>query len=769
MEMTKAWVMNSILKGALGGALGLFVSGCDGGDDADAPSASNEPEVEVAQVEEPTPSAVNKIAVLVTSWGSPHTPVIEYAEKIREDSIIGKRALSPNEACTDDYVGVFPFRSEKGLLPYAVAFQMKGMEQLWDGSGVYRRSSDGSTYVSIVDPNIVLTAEDVGGAEVASLREDAKGISTGAFSPDPRTGTDYMANIVKIKIPNGLHDVQETAMARYYWIQNMMGWDPNDPPQHDPMTLAVEKDVARYMDKYYGDKVDVRFGYYADIPGVSEEHDKVAIDFASEGYRQLVLARETTDHNNYANDFMDLYPVRKELCKAGYASDEISIAPVRQVGRTPEYNTAVVRNLRRHLETIEPGAQVSVIYTTWGLPWPGGNPNAGPFSTPQPYIREVFHESAFINFLSFRAYAMAAFDESQGGAYKLNFSKSGGLGGPNARTNALFAYAKSSSEQLGYPDDPLRHTTVRENLEKAILDDGRDEIIVLLSHWYNNSSQTGLDIRMVNDLPLNTPEEMRNDVFSKTWCERYTAPGVYEQAPARDQGCPSGFARIQLTETFNDFAQAFTLGFANRIRGGVERFGVFPNIGVSISARGDILKIEGGSVEVDQGPLSGARLVVQPDPRPDEPEGYRWENRYRPESVENPNTGPEAVRAVNDYVDASSFLDSAKDDFTGYIGVQALSDPDTPLPAPDGAVSQVVLFGPYRTVFNAPARVTLPFDPARVEDSAALRPFIYNELTRDFDPVYPIVGGAPLSIDDAASTVSFDVQVLGNFVLVAGE
>ncbi len=762
-------MVRTICWGALGGALALLQAGCDEADQIQTPSASEERPGEVTQVEKPGPSADDRIAVLVTSWGSPHTPVIEYAEKIREDSIIGKRALAPDEACTDDYVGTFPFRSEKGLLPYAVAFKMKGMENLWDGSGVYRRSSDGMTYVSIVDPTIILMAEDVGQAEIASLREDAKGISTGAFSPDPRTGADYMADIVKIKIPNGLHDVQETAMARYYWIQNMMGWDPDDPPQHDPMTLAVEMDVARYMTAYFGDQVDVRFGYYAAIPGVSEEHDKVALDFAGEGYRRMVLARETTDHNNYANDFMDLYPVRKAFCKAGYGTDEIAIAPVRQVGRTPEYNTAVARNLSRHLQAINPGSEVSVIYTTWGLPWPGGNPNAGPFSTPQPYIREVFHESAYLNFLSFRAYAMAAFDQSQGGAYKLNFSKSGGVGSPDARTNALFAYAKSTSEQLGYPDDPLRHTTVRENLEKAILGDGRDEIIILLSHWYNNSSQTGLDIRMVNDLPLNTPEEMRNDVFSKTWCERYSGPGDYEQMALPGQGCPSGFARVQLTETFNDFSEAFTLGFANRIRGGVERFGVFPDVGVSVSARGDIRKGQGGIVEVEQGPLRGARLVVQPDPRPDEPEGYRWEDRYRPDSDEHPNTGPEVVRAVNDYVNAASFLDSAKDDFSAYIGAQAMSDLNTEMPIPEGAVSQVVLFGPYRTIFNAPARVTLPYDPVRIEDPAEIRPYIYNDLTRDYDPVYSIVGGAPLSIDQAASTVSFDIQVLGNFVLLAGD
>lgn len=750
------------LWGLCGAVAGLMLAGCDQSDQPKQPAVSKEDAV---------PPPADRIAILVTGWGSPQTPVLEYAEKIREDSIIGKAATSANEACTDDYVGTFPFRSEKGLLPYAVAFKVKGLEKLWDGSGVYRRSSDGQTFVSIVDPKLVLTAEDIGEAEVSPLREDARGISTGAFQPDPRTGVDYMADIVKVKLPNGLHDVQESAMARYYWIEKMMGWNPSDTPRHDPMTLAVEKGVGRYMAEYFGDKVDTRFGYYAAIPGVSEEHDKIALDFAGEGYRKMVLARETTDHNNYANNFMDLYPVRKALCKAGYGKGEMAIDPVRQVGRTPEYNTTVVRNLRRYMDAIKPGSEVSVIYTTWGLPWPGGNPNAGPFSTPQPYIREVFHESAYLNFLSFKAYALAAFDQSQGGAYKLNFTKSGGVGGPNARTKALFAYAKSTPRQLGYRDDPLHYTTVRQNLEKAILDDGRKEIIILLSHWYNNSSQTGLDIRMVNDLPLNSVEEMKNDHYSKTWCERYTAPGAYEQMVQPGSGCPNGFTRIQLTETFNDFAQDFTLGYANRIRGGVERFGVFPDLGIRASARGDISKERGGGVEVSEGPLRGVRLVVQPDPRPDEPEGYQWENRYRPESDEHPNTGPQAVRAINDYVNAASFLDSAKDDFTAYIGTQALSDPQSKIgmPVPDGAVSPVVLIGPYRTIVNAPARVTLPYDPARVAEPAGIRPYIYNELTGDFDPVYPVVGGTPLSVDGSASTVSFDVQVFGNFVLVAGE
>ena len=37
---------------------------------------------------------------------------------------------------------------------------------IWDGSGVYRLSADGQSYVSIVDPGVTLARDQVGSAKV---------------------------------------------------------------------------------------------------------------------------------------------------------------------------------------------------------------------------------------------------------------------------------------------------------------------------------------------------------------------------------------------------------------------------------------------------------------------------------------------------------------------------------------------------------------------------------------------------------------------------
>jgi hypothetical protein len=88
------------------------------------------------------------------------------------------------------------------------------------------------------------------------------------------------------------------------------------------------------------------------------------------------------------------------------------------------------------------------------------------------------------------------------------------------------------------------------------------------------------------------------------------------------------------------------------------------------------------------------------------------------------------------------------------------------LPIHPRAVSPTVYFGPYRTLFNAPAEITIPYDRSRVSDPARVKALIYNEITKDYDPVYPVSGAEPMRIDKPAGRASFDVQVLGNFVLV---
>ena len=121
---------------------------------------------------------------------------------------------------------------------------------------------------------------------------------------------------------------------------------------------------------------------------------------------------------------------------------------------------------------------------------------------------------------------------------------------------------------------------------------------------------------------------------------------------------------------------------------GVERFGVLPaTLNVRVAARGDVTKAGGGTVAVTEGQLSGARLVVAADAYPGWPEDFDWKQH----------------RAFTDPAD--NFV-GAWDDFSAYLGQQ-----DVPLRSLEKkarVVSEPVLVGPYRTLVNRPATVTLP-------------------------------------------------------------
>ena len=719
----------------------------------------------VAACAQPRLPETDAVGLLVTGWGSLDGVSTAYADYVVARSIVGDLTSAPDAPCTSWHVGRFPFRSEKGLMPHAVAFKTRGFEQLWDGSGIYRLDPVSQTYVAVMDDTVRLKVANVGTSDIMPMHAVTEsGVSSMRAQPfalDPRDGTDHLAGLFRIAGPNGLHDVREAAHARWLRIWGMLGQQPADTIQLQYASRLLETHVTDFVNTHYGDRVDLRFGYYANEPGVTRRLGEVAREMLAEGHRRVVIARETTDHNNYANTFWDRYHAQRALCEAGYGEDEIELTQIRQVGRTPEYNALLVNNLKRHFNLIEPGAEVALVYTTYGLPWPGSNPDAGPFSAPQPFVQETFHENAYLNFLSFRPYAQAAYGDD----YRITFQRSGGQGSANSRSNNLYAYGMTESARVRHPDDPLGYQTLREILERAIRQDGRREIILVLSHWFDNTQNVLLDLRLLNDVPLNSIAEMRAGKHWQVWCERYAGPGVYEQAPAPANICPEGFTRIQITEAFDDLIDQFSNGYAQRIRGGLERFGVYPDVDVDLVVSGPIGKREGGKVATATGPLAGASLEVWPDRQPGAPDGYQWANVYRPVSDPEPNTGADAIRAVHDYTQIDDFLDSAKDDFTAFIGFQRKVDPGTPVPSLPGAVSPAVLFGPYRTLFNAPARLGIPLDKSRVRDPASLQAFVYNHVSKTYDPVYPVAGGhAPFYHADSG-VYYFDTQFLGLFVV----
>ena len=88
------------------------------------------------------------------------------------------------------------------------------------------------------------------------------------------------------------------------------------------------------------------------------------------------------------------------------------------------------------------------------------------------------------------------------------------------------------------------------------------------------------------------------------------------------------------------------------------------------------------------------------------------------------------------------------------------------MPVHPKAVTPAIYFGPHRTLFNAPATVTLPYDPEKVSDPDRLKPYVFNEITRQFEAVPLVLLKQDHQLDTTDHTVSFQVQALGQYVLV---
>lgn len=696
---------------------------------------ANEIAVQVEVVE--TSVMEPPVGVLITDWAEPEGFDPTYRRAVASRTY-GVRTEYPGQPCTESHVGEFPFASTMGMMPFALTFPVEGLEGMYDSIGFYRLSEDGSRYVSVFDASVSYSVEAVPADLVIPAVESTSRPQRSLWGIDPRNGTNYFERLVQIGLPsrgpgpnamafpNGIRDVDELVFVSGLSDMHVLYSDLTPRLAH-AMQEIMGTTAETLRDLFGPDRVDVRFGGYAPTPGLMELEEDVAVAMAEDGIRRLVVTRETTDNNNYANNFMSRGYVEAGLCRAGVL-DEFEIKQVRQVGRTPEYNTALLHNLGKHLGRLAEGAEVTVIYTTYGLPWPG-NAASGPFSAPHPWVNEVFHENAYNNYLSFKRYAEAKF----GDKYRLNFNYDGRAG--DARLDNYFAYAMYQAP-IGNPEVPEDYfPTLRENIDQAKTE-GRGEVIVLLSHWYDNNRDTLLAIRVLQGLPLNSKRDLGHGKYWTEWCEAAASP---QFVPCDDE--EQVLTRIQYTEAFDAVADTFALGYAHRIRGGVERFGVLPH-GVEPLLAAPISQRDGGSMRLTEGVLAGTALLVHPDRYPGLPEAFT----------------PTEFLTFNN---ADANLVGAWDDFEAYIArPQASFDLSKSTLT---AASEPLLFGPYRTLFNQPATVTLTAH--RGTNLGKLRPYIFNEATQGWDPVFGVPGGRGLRLDPTAGTVSFDVQVLGTFVL----
>jgi hypothetical protein len=680
----------------------------------------------------PRNANAERVAVLITGWGEPRGWDADFRRAISGVARIGELTRYPGQACTDGHVGRWPFASQIGLLPHAVAYKVPFLGGAWDSLGVYRLSDNGSEFVSILEDGVRVPV---------SFVPDEPGMITDMVnSPllpdrslggrDPRNGANYLAGVYQVgaaargrgsnplAMPNGLSDAVELGFAASLLDAGFM-YD-NLTPRANEAEQAINRGAMETLRALFGDRVESRFGAYAATPGIHADQREVALDFVRRGFTRLVLARETTDNNRYANSFMTRGWVDKALCKAGYA-DDVAIKQTHQVGRTPEYNTALLEILRPHLESRPAGSEVAIVYTTYGMPFPGAS-DSGPFGQAHPLAREEFHENAYLNYQSFKRYAQDEF----GASYRLQFNRGSRSG--DLRTDSYYAYGMFPSRYYGAADDPLRFPTLREVIDSA-KGEGRRDIVVLLSHWSYNNTDNLLAVRRLNGIPYNSREEMRRRQYWTRWCE---VPG--DPAPA---DCDADDAvRLSFSEAFDRQAAAFGVGYGQRIRGTVERFGLLPE-GLDVIVKAPVSKVEGGSLRVEDGPLAGVRLEVAADPRPGLPENNTWDD-------------------YQVFVDPGRPFISAWFDFDAYAGTQR------GLEAPADAVAAPVVLGPYRTIVNQPARVTLPYRG----DPGALRAVIYNHVTGGWDPVFPVAGGRPAVQDRESRSFSFDTQVLGAFSLV---
>ncbi len=237
-----------------------------------------------------------------------------------------------------------------------------------------------------------------------------------------------------------------------------------------PEELGLNHEVETLLYNDFGDRIDIRHGAYSetkcdaasgceDINGNSVSdgdmifplHDDVAEDFSNEGYRKMLLTRETTDFNLYALETMTGNYVKERLCELDTLDDtEINFS--RQVGRTPEFNAMCVLNLKPYIEQYDTGAKIALVYVTRGLPRKITNTNEC-FGNQFPFCQDVYFENAYLNYLSWRK----AVQKEYGSQYQLVFTTNG-LASDYLEKN-LFTFSLETADLKGGEGEQVFYTT----------------------------------------------------------------------------------------------------------------------------------------------------------------------------------------------------------------------------------------------------------------------------------------------------------------------
>jgi hypothetical protein len=604
-------------------------------------------------------------------------------------------------------------------MPWGLNHPYPGEEDLYDNGGFYRL--EGDTYVGIHPDTPALAKDELPATAVETPTVELMDAMSGTlqFPPDPRTGMDLMEGWFKITgIPegNGLSDANELNNALFMFYYKIMGL-PTEPwlakDMKGEVELFFDEKVAAtkaQLEEAFGDQIAVRSGYYTAVPGYTKHEVDVAGDFADDGFRKLLVSRETTDNNNYANEFMVLNYVKEELCEKNVLEDT-EVHMTRQIGRTPEYNAMNVQHVRPYIEAHAPGSTIAMIYITHGLSWPGTYSTGRAMSTQHPWWKDVIHENSFLNYLSWKEALIKEFGDD----YTLLFS----LNDSELLRETFYAYGY-------FPDSRLdgKFNTLREAIQLA-KQAGAEKMIAVPAHWHGDAQDTQYIMRHYAEIPLVPMADMQQGKFDLTFCEGAANAEV-------DCGSPDAETEITVTSSYNDLDEEFATVYAVRLRGGIERFGVYPkdeffadNVSKALTKR------TGGTVEVTDtvSAIHGAKIVVPEDPYPDFPETFEPDTAI---AFSHPDTTYECM--WND---------------TEIIVAQRTNPP-----VMEGALGPAVHFGPYRIVFNCDVTLTIPYDPSSAGDGA-VGVSVYNHLTTSWEAV---------EVESYADgLVTFKTQFLGLF------
>ncbi len=679
-----------------------------------------------------------KVAVLITGWGMPAGYVFEYAWRSHDYARIGDVTEYEGQPCKSGHVGPYPQKAHMLIIPWELAFKTPGggpigdstlYELIFDNSGIYRYDEQTGLYISAnPDEAPVSESEIPSTMSIKPLVEVKDRDGKLQFPPDPRTGEDYLEGWYKIGgsifapfINNigDLYDATPVSYMRYYGL--ITGQPAETHEAKMPPVCLQEQDayLEKLMNDAFGNRIDMRHGTYNKITGYTEHHWDVAAQFAEEGFTRMLLARETTDHNRYANEFFTLNYTKEALCEIGKL-DDITIHQTRQVGRTPEFNAMNVINLKRFIEAWSEGSTIGIIYATRGLTW-GANESGLDFHPAHPWSKEVFHENAYLNYLSWKK----AVQKAYGTRYNLVFSKNGDS---DLREDNFYAYALGSDVDLkGYGGETV-FINIRDAIEMAI-EEGLDKIIVAPCHWNYDNLDTILRMKEINGLPLTPKEDLEAGIYDMWHCEDIDENMV-------DCNSAESVAEIAVASSYSNLPMEFSTAYYVVLSGGLERFGLYPEGEKPIIEVTQFLtKLDGGTVEVTNwlSPINGSKIIVPSDPYP-----------YKPATFT-----PDNATAIND---PSDTLDCMWEDTEIVIGYRA----NPPLIKSATAAGPAVHFGPYRNIFNRDVIISIPFIGLQTE-TESLKVFIYNHITKDWDDIEPEF------VDTSKKLVTFKTQVLGLF------